>query len=221
MNENNENSDLKKETAEAISQVKDVIKNVDIKEETERTKGFFLDMLSNPIGKIEEVSGSDSKFLSVAIVIMAVWTASAFLRSVLFAISRTWSFRDVIPRIVDVITSTISPAAIIIVLSLGVYIFYKDKIKRFMPVVITIIIASSPRAAGAVLSILSALIPGSAIIISSAGAFLYLISVVLVYFALKVLVGEDDDKKFFISFIKIQCVYFVARIVLSAFGVSI
>ena len=220
MNDNDSN-DLKKETTEAISQVKEVIKNVDIKEETERTKGFFLDMLGNPIGKIKEVSGSESQFLSVAIVILAVWTAAAFLRSVIFAISITWRFRDILPRIVSVITSTISPAAVVLVLSLGVYIFYKDKIKRFMPVVITITIASAPRALGAVLSILSALIPTSAIIISSAGAFLYLISVVLVYFGLKAILGADDDEKFFVSFIKIQCVYFVARVVLSAFGVSI
>ena len=217
----NDNNDLKKETTEAISQVREVIKNVDIKEETERTKGFFLEMLGNPIGKIKEVSDSEAKFLSVAIVIMAVWTASAFLRSVIFAISRTWRFVDILPRIVNIITSTISPVAVILALTLGVYVFYKDKFKKLMPVVITIIIASSPRAAGAVLSILSALIPGSAIIISSASAFLYLISVVLVYFALKALVGEDEDEKFFISFIKIQCVYFVARIVLGAFGVSI
>jgi len=218
---NDQNNDLKKETTEAISQVRDVIKNVDIKEETERTKGFFLDMLSNPIGKVKEVAGSGSKFLSVAIVILAVWTASAFLRSVFVALTRTWRFADILPRLVNVITSTISPVAIVLALALGVYVFYKDKINKFMPVVITIIIASAPRAVGSVLSILPALISTSNVIVSAAIAFLNLLSIVLVYFGLKALVGADDDEKFFSNFVKIQCVYFVARVVLSFFGVSI
>ena len=213
--------ELKKEAVEAVSQVKDVIKNVDVKAETEKTKGFFMDMAANPIGKIKSVADSGSSFLSIAMIIFVVWTAATFVRSALSAITLSWQFSNIIPRLVSIVTSTVSPAFILLALSIAVYIFYKDRAKQFMPLIITITIASAPRAIGAVLSIITILIPTSGMVIGSVNAFLNLISIVLVYFGLKAFVGEQSDESFFKNFLKIQCVYFIARIVLGAFGVSI
>lgn len=217
----NEKNELKDEALEAVSQVKDVIKNIDVKEEAEKTKGFFAEMLANPIGKMRSVANSGSSLLTVAIIILATWTAAVFVRSVLSTLMRTWRFADVIPRFVNIITSTLSPAFIVLILAVAVYIFYKDKVKQFMPILITVTIASAPRALGAVLSVLVTLIPTSNMVIGSINAFLYLISILLVYFGIKALVVEDNDESFFKNFMKIQCVYFVARIVLGAFGISI
>jgi len=217
----NEKNELKNEALEAVSQVKDVIKNIDFKEETEETKGFFTEMLSNTIGKMRSVANSGSSLITIAIIILATWTAAVFIRSVLSTLMRNWRFADVIPRLVNVVTSTLSPAFIVLILAVAVYIFYKGKVKQFMPILITMTIASAPRALGAVLSIFVTLIPTSNMVIASVNAFLYLISIILVYFGIKALVAEDNDESFFKNFIKIQCVYFVARIVLGAFSISI
>ena len=219
---NNElKNEIKNETTEAISQAKEVFKNVDIQQEAEKTKGFFVDMLNDPIGKIKSIGNSGVSLLPLAIAIFVVWTAAVFFRSALSALTLTWRFANLIPRLVNIITSTVSPAFIILVLSASVYIVYKDKIKQFLPLIITITIASAPRAIAAVLSIFITLIPTSNMVIASINGFLSLISIILVYFGIKALVNEDSDEVFFKSFVKIQCIYFVARIVLQAFGIMI
>ena len=78
MEENNEKKldaeELKKEAADAVNQVKDTIKNVDIRKDTLETKGFLTEMIKNPLGKIKEVATkNDSKFLKYVIIIIAIW----------------------------------------------------------------------------------------------------------------------------------------------------
>ena len=53
--------ELKKEASESVNQVKDIIKNVDIKEEARKTQGFFKEMMANPIGKIKAIAGNSSR----------------------------------------------------------------------------------------------------------------------------------------------------------------
>jgi len=213
---------LMNESAEAVSQIKNVVKNVNIKEETANAKGFFTDMFSNPIGAIKSIPASGGKHLNIALVVMAIWVASSFVNALLstFFVRSVWNFANLLQQIVGLVTSTISPIFIVLALSAATYVFFKSRIDKFMPLVITIAIASAPQAIAAVLRIITSLIPGSFAVIGSVNALLYLISVVLVYFGIKAF-SDQDDESFFKNFVLIQCMYFAARIVLNAFNILI
>lgn len=215
---------LMNESAEAVSQIKNVVKNVNIKEETANAKGFFTNMFSNPIGAIRGIPASGAKHLNIALVVMAIWVAASFINalfSTFFIRQFGWNFANFLQRVAIVVTSTISPIFIVLALSGATYLLLKNKIDKFMPLVITIAIASAPQAVAAVLRIIVSLIPGSFVVMGSVNALLYLISIVLVYFGIKAFSDQDDDESFFKKFVLIQCVYFAARIVLNAFGILI
>jgi len=211
------------ESAEAVSQIKNVVKNVNIKEETANAKGFFADMFSNPIGAIKSIPESGGKHLNIALVVMVIWVAASFINalfSTFFVRLFGWNFGNFLQQIARVVTSTISPIFIVLALSAATYVFFKSRIDKFMPLVITIAIASAPQAIAAVLRIITSLIPGSFAVVGSINALLYLISIVLVYFGIKAF-SDQDDESFFKNFVLIQCMYFAARIVLNAFGILI
>ena len=211
---------LKKDATETVTQVKDVINNADIKEEA----NFIKEVMTNPIRGIKSVAASGTSHLPIALVTLFIWTGALFLQSLFRGIRLLWQFNDFLDifRIIgDSISAILSPILTVIVLSLAVYIFFREKVKGFMPILITITLAFLPRAAGAVLGVIPALIPFTRHIFSPIIAFLSLISTILVYFGLKAFVGEDNDEKFFIGFLKILCVFFIARFILGLFGIGI
>jgi len=213
------------ETTETVSQIKGVIKNVNLKEEAERNKGFFTDMIRNPIDTIRAVAASDTNHLSIALAIIVVWSAASLiisLFSTFFVQQIGWTFGvgAVLQRLVSVATSTISPFFSVFVLSVAACALFKNKLGKFMPLVITITIANVPQAIGSVLRIIVSLIPRSSVVVGSINSLLYLLSIVLVYFGIKAFSGEEDES-FFKKFVLIQCIYFASRIVLNAFGIWI
>ena len=59
MEENEKNfnvntEDLKKETSETVNQVKDAIKNVNLKNDTKEAKGFFFSFFKDPLGEMKK-----------------------------------------------------------------------------------------------------------------------------------------------------------------------
>ena len=70
--------ELKNETKETINQVKENLKNVNVKEEAKATKGFVKEMLKNPLDKINEIANDNSNGLfKTAIVLVIIWTVVA------------------------------------------------------------------------------------------------------------------------------------------------
>ena len=47
--------ELKSEASTTVNQVKDTIKNVDIKKDSIETKGFIAELFKDPLGKIKEI----------------------------------------------------------------------------------------------------------------------------------------------------------------------
>jgi len=213
--------ELKKEAAESVNQVKEIIKNVDIKEEAKNTQGFFKDMIANPIGKIKAISGNSAEFFRVCVVILAIWVAAEFLRTFLRYIGNSWTFGNMFSNMFSIVMSTISPAAGVLVMSAIAYFLLKNKVNRITPVVVVIIIANIPRAVSSVLGILPVFAPGSISIVSPINAFLYAMSVILVYFGLKALAEEHDDELFFKKYVVIQGAYFAARFILGFLNIYI
>lgn len=79
--ENNaKTEELKKEATDTVNQVKDTIKNVDIKKDSIETKGFVVEMFKNPLGKIKEIVDKDtSKYFTYGIIILAIWVVARLI----------------------------------------------------------------------------------------------------------------------------------------------
>ena len=59
--------ELKSEASTTVNQVKDTIKNVDIKKDSIETKGFISELFKDPLGKIKEIVDKKFDYLIIAI----------------------------------------------------------------------------------------------------------------------------------------------------------
>lgn len=214
--------ELKKEAAESIGQAKDIIKNVNIKEEAENTKGFLLTMWKNPIKETKSVAVNSKEYFKISVILLCIWTISDFISETVYFVKYFNNFYgSIVDNIISIVTGTISPLAMVLVLSAAVYVLHRDKSKSITSVIVTVTIASFPRVIGAVLSILSSLVSSASSIISPIVSFLSALSIIMVYFGLKALLEEEDDESFFKRFIFIQAVYFLAKFILGYFQIYI
>lgn len=85
---------------------------------------------------------------------------------------------------------------------------------------VIVTIACVPRAIAAVIGILPSIISDSSQIVSPISSFLYVLSVVMVYFSLRCLLREDDES-FFKKYILIQAIFIVVKLVLSFINIYI
>jgi hypothetical protein len=214
--------DIKKEATDTLSQAKDVIKNINIKEDAEAAKGFFADMIKNPLGKMKEIGSESSNFFRIAVIILLVWTAAVLAGAFVYIIDvwewMTFSFRNIFDIFV---MPTIAPVIKVIIMAAIVFIIGKKQIKSITPVIVVITIANSPLMISAILNILPRIISGSGNLISPLNSFLSVISIIFVYFGIKGLMAEENDEEFFTRFVLIQCCYFVARFLLGFLQISI
>ena len=107
MGENKEQNinteELKKETVEAVKEVKETIKNVDIKNDAKAATGFVASMFKDPFGAIKEIANdSNNKHLKTAIIFIAVWTIVVFIKALSI---KHWSFDALFKNILSLIYS--------------------------------------------------------------------------------------------------------------------
>ena len=76
---------LKNETVDTVKQVKESMKNVNVKEEAKVTKGFIGEMFKNPLGKIKEIaSDASNKYFKTSIVLVIIWMVAVLLGKISF-----------------------------------------------------------------------------------------------------------------------------------------
>lgn len=220
MEENNQNQnmnaqEIKREAQETVNQVKDSFKNVDVKQETEKAKNFFSGILKSPVQTIKNVANDSSNtFLKTAIVILVAWVLLSGVNSVI-GIIRTiikYGFKYLnFSDFASIITGVLTPILVVLALSGITYLFHsKQNKKSFLTVFNTVTAGLVPFVAIKVLNVLTTLISiitsGVSKITTPVICILQIISVVLLFFGVKGLSGEDDDnsvKKFII----IQAIY--------------
>lgn len=64
---------LKSETSSTINQVRETIKKVNLKDDTEKTKGVLLEFIKNPVNKMKDIANADGTYFRTAIVLLIVW----------------------------------------------------------------------------------------------------------------------------------------------------
>jgi len=224
---------VKKEAATAVKQVKSTIKNTDLKKDANEAKGFFISLFKNPIKEVEKVcQSSKNKFLKIAIIVLIVWLVSTLIRSIIDVIN-TYShmstyyftfenfFKNSVSNIWIIVRQLITPIISLAVLSVIVFLLQKEEKKPFINVVTAIIIAKIPVALSSVILLLNEFGIYVYKLTGPFSSFCSAISTVLLYFTVKSLYKEKEDQSFFKRFALILALYYVAKFIVSFFGISI
>ena len=217
MGENKEQNinteELKKETVEAVKEVKETIKNVDIKNDAKAATGFVASMFKDPFGAIKEIANdSNNKHLKTAIIFIAVWTIVVFIKALSI---KHWSFDALFKNILSLIKTIIAPALGIIVYSVIVYAMNKENKKSIVTAITAITTAKIPVIVAAVVSLLTIFSASAYKLTNPFASLCSVISIVLTYFSAKIICGEEQNSKFFKKFVIIEAIYYVAYILIS------
>ena len=204
-----------------MNQVKDTIKNVDIRKDTLETKGFLTEMIKNPLGKIKEVATkNDSKFLKYVIIIIAIWCVAELIYES-FTLNNLWGFSHIGTSILSVIISAITPIISVLIMSIIIYVLNKTNKKNITTVFSAITTASIPLVFSSIVSLLNLINSRIGLITSSFAKLCNIISIILSYFAIKNVFGIEKNSEFIKKFLLIQFIYYVVYIILSLLGIYI
>lgn len=216
--------ELKKETVDTVNQVKETIKNVDIKNDAKAATGFVSSMFKDPFATIKQiVNDSSNKHFKTAIIFIIVWMVAALVSSLFggyYSLSR-FSFNLAFKQILSIVKAVIAPALSIIILSGIVYFMNKENKKSMITNITAIVTAKIPVIIASVVSLLTIIDSKVSLVTSPFAALCSVISVVLTFFTTKTIFGEEQNSKFFRKFVIIEAIYYVAYILVSLLGIYI
>ena len=210
----NQAEEVKKETVETAKKFKETIKNVDIKEETQKTKSFIGEMFKNPINKIEEIAKEDTKYFITALFILVIWIIAIFIKSsystfYYFGIGRVFS------NILEVLKDILVPAVSVLAYSIILLILNKKEKKSLTSIISTVTATQLPLAIASIISILTIFSREFSKITTAFNGLCIAVTMVLSYFGIKAILSEEDNNKFIKKFVIIQAIYYVISIVLT------
>ena len=229
MEENNQNNvnaeEFKKEAKETVNQVKDSFKNVNMKEETEKTKKYFSRFLKEPVTVIKEIANDKTNsFFKTAIVLLVVWVLVSVIVAIITLVTSLFStivnfgfefvFQTIFRNILNIVKSLIVPIISVAVLSAAIYFTNTKNKKSFLTTAVTVMATKIPVVIAEIIGILT-LIPYASRIISPVSGLLGLVSSILTFFAIKALNDEESNDQAVKKFLFVEGIYVIARFVLS------
>lgn len=205
--------EIKKETVETAKQVKDSIKNVDIKNDAKEATGFVSAMFKDPFAKIKEiVEDKENKNLKLAIIFIVIWTVAVFIKALA---AKYWSFSAVFRNVLSLIKTIIAPVLGILVLSAIVYFMNKKEKKSLATIITSITIAKIPTILASVISLLTIFSVSAYRITSPISSLCSVVTIILTYFTIKAIFNEEQNSKFLKTFVIIEAIYYVAYLIIS------
>lgn len=229
MEENNQSNvnaeDLKKEAKETVNQVKDSFKNVNMKEETEKTKKYFSRFLKEPITVIKEIAhDKNNSFFKTAIVLLVVWILVSVIVSIINLITSVFSvifnigfefvFQTIFRNLLNILKSLVVPIISVAVLSTAIYFTNTKNKKSFLTTVVTVMAAKIPVVLASIISIIT-IIPYIGNLAVPVSSLLGLVSTVLTFFAIKSLNDEESNDQAVKKFLIVEGIYVLVSFVLS------
>lgn len=233
-NKNNFNvnaEEIKKETSEAVNQVKDAIKSADFKKDSKEAKGFFFSFFKNPLGEIKKATSSaDNRFVKIAIIIFVVWLTILLVSNVL-SMATTYLFgtfgsfsyflQNLFHNVFNLVKTLVAPVITILVLSGLVYGFKKVKNRSFLTIVSSILIAKIPVIIANAFNLLVLVSSHFIKITSTFAGFCNVLSVILLFFTIGNLLEEDKNDSYFWKFALIMGIFYIVKFVFSYLGISL
>lgn len=205
--------EIKKETVETAKQVKDSIKNVDIKNDAKEATGFVSAMFKDPFAKIKEiVEDKENKNLKMAIIFIVIWTVAVFIKALA---AKYWSFDALFRNVLSLVKTIIAPTLGILVLSAIVYFMNKNEKKSLTTIITSITIAKIPKILASVISLLTIFSYSAHKITSPIASLCSVVTTILTYFTIKAIFNEEQNSKFLKTFVIIEAIYYVAYLIIS------
>lgn len=215
--------DLKKETVQAVNQVKETIKNVDIKNDAKEATGFVKSMFKDPLGTIKQIAEDNAnKFLKMAVIFVAIWVIAEFLDAALTIalnkyLNSTFNFK----RVLSILKATVAPLISVLALSLTVYFMNKNNKKSLETTLTSISIAKIPVVLASIVNLLTLISSNVSPVVNRITSLCSVVSIVLTYFSIKALCGEEQNSKFIKKFVLIYAIYYVVSLAVYYLGIYI
>ena len=217
---NMDSKNIKEEATDAVNQVKDTIKNVDIKKDSLETKGFIVEMFKNPLEKIREIATkNDTKFLKYAIIILVIWCISELVHEI-FTLN-IWGYFNLGKNILRVIIAGITPIISILVMSIIVFLVKGKNKKNLTTIVSTITSANIPMVIASIVSLLTLINIRANVLTNPFTQLCNVITIILSYFGIKSLLGIEKNSEYIKKFVIIEAIFYIVYIVLSFLDIYI
>ncbi len=215
----NENvEDLKKQAVETFNQTRDELKNMDIKEEMKKGKGLLGNLFTDPIGTIKQIAqDGQNSYFKTALLIIGIWLIAVVTRIVLRKIFVKYSTYTVL----SVIKLVVAPLLKVLVLTVIIHVFNKQKNKSLIKSITLVSIAYVPVVLSAILNLLTIISTKMSDITNPISSLLGVTTTVLKFFVVKEILGKEENKDAFKSFLLVEAIYYVASFILKFLGVSI
>lgn len=211
--------ELKNETADTVKQVKENMKNVNVKEEAKAAKSFIGEMIKEPIEKIKEIANDESnKYFKTSIILVIVWMVAALLGTISFKYFSWSTFGN---TLLSYIKTILSPLIEVVAMGAIIFVLNKKSKKSLITVLTTVVTAELPVIIARVISLLTIISSNISPITSKVSSLAYIISTIFMYFAVKDLFGEEDEKEGFKKFFVVETVYIVVAFVIHYLGIYI
>ena len=211
--------ELKNETVDTVKQVKESMKNVNVKEEAKVTKGFVSEMFKNPLGKIKEIANDSSNAnFKTAIILVIIWTIASLLGSISF---KYFSWKLLGSTLLSYIKIILAPLLTVVIMSAIIFLLNKKEKKSLITVLTTVTTAKLPVIIAEVISLLVLFSSSIVKITNKISGFCSIISIVFLYFAIRDLYGEKEEKVSFKNFVIVEAIYVVISFVISYLGIYI
>lgn len=211
--------ELKNETVDAVKQVKENMKNVDVKEEAKAAKGFIGELVKDPLGKIKEIANDEgNKYFKTAIILVIVWMAAALLGTISF---KNFSFRTLGSTLLSYIKTVLAPLVSVVVMGAVILVLNKDSKKSLITTLTTVVTAKIPVIVAKVISLLTIISSNISPITLKVTTIASVISTVFMYVAIRDLFGKEDEREGFKKFVIVKAVYIVAAFIIYYLGIDI
>ena len=227
MEENKENVNIPntENTKETVNE-----KTETVKKENNESKNFFPNFFKTPYDEIKKVAQSPKSYFIIILVSFLSWIAANLIGGIISIVDHMLNgyysnilmyFKNSFDDILDLFVSILTPAIIISVLSLIIYLFMKNKKKNYLTIASTLIIAYIPVISASIVSLLGYINYNIAKLTNTYSSFCSVITAVLTYFAIKSLYSEEDDNKSTITYLITMGIYFGFVFILKIFGLYI
>lgn len=217
---NMDSRNIKEEATDAVNQVKDTIKNVDIKKDSLETKGFIVEMFKNPLEKIREIATkNDKKFLKYVIIILVIWCISELVHEI-FTLN-IWGYFNLGKNILRVIIAGITPIISILVMSIIVFLVKGKNKKNLTTTISTITSANIPMVIASIVSLLTLINIRANVLTNPFTQLCNVITIILSYFGIKSLLGIEKNSEYIKKFVIIEAIFYIVYIVLSFLDIYI
>ena len=220
--------------AETNQEVKENVasKNSTIKKDYTATKNFFKNFFKTPYDEIKKVAEAPKSYFIIILVAFIAWVAANLIDGIIGVASSILRspypnlftyFKYSLDTIGDLFIAVLSPAIIIAVIALIIFLFMKNKNKKkgYMTIASTLIVAYIPVISASIISLLGNVNTTVAKLTSTYSSFCSVITAILTYFAIKALYNEENDNKATITYLITMGIYFAFVFILKVFGLYI